>query len=344
MLGDQIELGRKSKDGAIRRLVQQVESMVDEALNYMLVTVFEGQAIERGAPIHKKLHNLPMNLHYGPSLVANNPGTGFDPSTVRADGGRRVIDPVSRSLGQLAAEISNVSALRENEVLDAGTWAMILKHLGDAFAAYKTSEDVFEESSDQWMEGAGDAWHKKGELTLYDVRHARPLFAGGAAPQALLGAAPELQVNKALQLATGAAVNVVIGARQKSVTHFCNRHTYAHFDRTQLKGVNIFWRAGTTRATVIGQLRQAIDAAWTHITSELDTNIESYELTEELVKVVGSGGLKRIDQAMYYRIFIPSQQLVPGGNADAELEIDMLAPTGPTYEAYERSVLAEVFG
>jgi hypothetical protein len=282
-----------------------------------------------------------MNLHYGPSLVANNPGIGLDPSTVAGQGGTRVLDPVSISLRALDGEISNVSDLEENEVLGADSWREILRRLGDALTAYKQSNDVFEESSDQWMEGAGSAWHKRGELTLRDVNHARPLFMGGAVPQGQLGQAPEVQVNKTLALSDGSVANVLIGAREKEVTHFCDRHTYAHFDRQQVKSVNVFWPAGTNRAGVIGHLTTAIDAAWTHISKEIGNSFEAWQTTAALVDLIGSDGLKRTDQAMYYRIFV--NDLDPSNvSVDAQLEINMLAPTGPTYDAYERDVLAQV--
>jgi hypothetical protein len=343
MLGEQVLLGRKSRDGEIRRGVQQFENVVDAAIEFLLVTALKVQGVGPGGDIKKKLANLPMNLHYGPALVANNPGIDFDPSTVPGSDGARVIAPASAALRLLDGEISKIGALGKNEVLEADTWTAMAKHLGVALQAYMDTKDIFEENSDQWMEGAGSAWHKKGELKLQNGRHARSLF-GRPTPETGLGNGVQVQVTKQFQLSNNRApANVVIGAREKAITHFCNRHTYAHFDKTQVKAVNIFWPAGTDRTAIVAHLRRAIDAAWTHISGKLDASMEEYQLTDRLLAEVGGAGLKRTDQGMYYRIFIPSDPLLPTG-ADPELEIDMLAPTGSGYDAYEGNVLKELFG
>lgn len=352
-LDDELKKSLKSRSRNIKTAAQGFLALVKAIIEDMLVEFDETKRKEGVKRNDAKstisrlgsdtlLYNMSLNLHYGPSIVANDPGSRFDPTTVEGDDARE-IETVSADLLALDTYCqAALEGLDEGDELTENQWLAITQLLSTAYESYRSRDvGVFEADYDeQWVQGAGDAWMKKGDLHFRDEEYARTMF-GAPTPQVNQSANPE--TTKTFQVAcAGGQQDVTIGATFKSVTHFCNRHTYAYFDTAQIKGVNIFWPTGTGRPQVVGYANDAIDAAWAFILAGIDDpqTIEDYLLETAITDFVGGGGTKKAVDDLYFRVFLRNARW--NANTDVSLELDMVAPTGSTYDAYSYDVLHNV--
>lgn len=336
----------RARDKEVQKAAQAFRTLVAKLIEalYDDLEIDNPKKAIHGISFETMLANLPLNLHYGPRIVINDPGSGFDPSTVPRDTGGRVTEPVSDALLALETYFrAAIDELDDDEVLSARHWNDMTELLDEANAIYRERPGgIMEENyHEQWVQGAGDAWLKKGELSYYGAAHAGTRF-GVPAPMTSQAANPERYRKVTLRCQDG-DLWVMLGATSRSVTHFCNRHTYAHFDATQIKGVNIFWPVGTDRAGVQAEVERALGLVWDYIDAEIGdpTTRDGYEIIDQIAELIGPDGLKRVFDDLYVRVFVRDQKW-RSRNVQLSLELDMVAPTGPGYEAYSRDTLEEV--
>jgi len=302
-------------------------------------------------PFDTALENLPFNLHYGPQKVIGNPGSAFDATTEEGAGGARIESAMSALLRTFQSTYDQGFS-DDGEALNTATWKRMTELLNDAKVLYQQGAGGLETSQEQWIlvDEDDNIWIKKGLLGLRDVEtcalrfNKQDLYRGVESNGAL--GHVECSLTQNFPLADGTAADVTIFVTGERLDHFCNRHTFKYFDFDDVKGVNIFWPPGTDRAALrgfaLGRLQDMLDVAIRACDAATAPDFATFN--QEFSRVTGGRGLKTVtaDGGVYFAAEEADDPpaALPG---DLLISVDMFAPTGPQYDAFEKATL-EPFG
>jgi hypothetical protein len=209
--------------------------------------------------MQKTLWNMPVNVEIGPSAVAEDPGTRFDPNTepVPQDAdGRRRLTPESAALLEL--ERIYLVAYRARREPDAKEWLRMADQLrlaNEGHEAVAKQLLLAPPRTEQWLEQVGDdadagqdvSWQRKRLRRSPGVDRGVQAFQSGRAIGEVLGVAVGLHMAAPLvntynlNDSHGVPRRLELTVQPGALTHMCRRHTYQHFDFAQAKLVNTFW-------------------------------------------------------------------------------------------------------
>jgi hypothetical protein len=348
----ELEQSIKDRDpdtkAAALKFEREVTAIIQELLVDLEMKPKQAATAVQGLDLRTKLNNLPMNLHYGPQVVVGDPGIGFDGTTIPKQGGGRQLDPTTEVLLRFETAFGKAVDTAKGNALSAKTWGDFSALLAEANQSYEDrykAVGMFENlNTEQWMKGQGKGWHKKGDLNLPGQAHGLKLLAGAVA-QDDDGDAAEVVVERTIKCKGGDELTVKLGATKSSVTHFCNRHTYAHFD-FDVKGVNVFWPAGTTRQDLVGKVADVADALLAYskaMMSESPAERMAAQFQGDLTAFVGEDGVKTTSaDGIYYYVKVADQPWVNDEEDVVNLEVTMLAPSGTQFSAYSLDELEAI--
>ena len=294
--------------------------------------------LEDTSNFEKVLHNLPLNLHYGPSIVKDNPGSGFDPSTepVPDTDGERRLEPTSEALLNFYNTYRQGFDESEDGALSPERWQQLAECLLTAQAAYENATNLVNGiavNMEQWVGTPGsDTYAKKGLKQWPGLETARQRFQERIGP--LAGGGPGLSAHHDFTLAhhAGYQQHIRIGYSVQSLQHFCNRHTYRYFDKAQIKLQNTFFRPGTDQGGVVQQAAAAMAAVEAEISR---LNAEETDWIETL----GEDGHTFTHNNMTICILYRDDQWNAGNIIDEAIDIVMMVPEGGGYENYDYATL-----
>ncbi len=297
--------------------------------------------------IETRLHNVPLNLHYGPSIVKDNPGAGFDPSTRPKAGtdGERELEPTSAALlAFLTTYQGAVDALPSDSDggLDGDVWVALAEQFRAAHALYRAAPNLvagIAVNSEQWVTTEGsDTWAKRGGNKWPALETARQRFAERVGPLPAGGAA--LSAHHDFQILDDgeAPVTIRIGYSGNALTHFCNRHTYRHFDNGEIKLLNTFFPRGTNQAAVVLQAQAAFALIEAELRSHLTDGAPSHEITGRLIELLAEDDGLSFTSAGLLMTVIDRDDLWDA-DVDGAVDLVQVSPTGTTYESYDAKLL-----
>jgi hypothetical protein len=295
------------------------------------------------------LHNLPLNLHYGPAIVKDDPGEGFDSSTRWKDEsqGERELEPTSAALLQFynaywnaVAELTHDS----NGAFSAQAWTDLAAHLTAAYTCYLQDPYLIEGISvrpDQWLRtDTSDTWAKRGLNRWPSLAIARERFREHIAPVPA-NALPNLQFhNFTVADSQGVQFDFRIGCTGASIRHICNRHTYLHFDPTEIKLMNSFFPAGTDQPGVIATVLTAFQLIEIRVQQHLLLS-QSKDIASEVIGLLEGDGLTFCVGNLLMSV-TAHDTFWNDNTLDGGLELVMLTPTGSAYESYDAALLASL--
>lgn len=302
--------------------------------------------------LEARLHNLPLNLHYGPSIVKDDPGEGFDPSTRPKEGtdGQRELEPTSQALLAFLTSYQNaVDALAPTSdgALDGAVWSTLTEELLAAHELYKrhpnlvvTEHGSIPVNREQWVKtGDSDTWAKRGTNTWPALKTAQQRFAERTGPLGAGGPALSAHHDFTVPVSGGGVVTIRIGYSGNTLTHFCNRHTYRHFDPAQIKLVNTFFAAGTNQAAVILHARNAFALVEAKLRQLLPSNAADYEITGALIEALAQDGLNFTANDRLLAVTDRDDLWGAGAGIDGAVDLVQMSPTGSTYESYDAALM-----
>lgn len=315
------------------------DSLVKTILNY---SDLETPSME------KALHNLPLNLHYGPSIVKGDPGTGFDPSTRPVEGsetGERELEPISASL-KVFDDTFRAAVDRETDgdsmALSTETWVSLNAALSSAFKAYKASEDVVSGipfHPEEWAGRDGSDTHAKKGIGLWpgaDVAATR--FAERTAPLAAAGNAGHLLVN--LTIDDDDPLRLYLYYEGDLIQHTCNRHTFRHFDPLQIKVLNSFFAPNTTQAEVEAHGGSALTAISAHFSGKVNDEMDYTDAEAALNADFGDDGLELLLGEYGLKLIRTEAPGDPDPYPDKSFKLVSMYPAGGRSENFSAEVLA----
>ena len=301
--------------------------------------------------MEKALHNLPLNLHYGPSIVKGDPGASFDPSTRPVEGsdtGERELEPISASLKVFDDTFRAESGKEDggdSMALSAEVWTELHAALSEAFKAYKASADVVSGipfHAEEWVGRDGSDTHAKKNAGLWpDATTAAARFAERVGPLAAAGTPADLLVE--LTIDDEDPLRLFLFYEGDLIQHTCNRHTFRHFDPLQIKMLNTFFAPNTIQTGVEDHGGSALEALSTHfegkVNDEMDYNAAEASLTSDfgddgLEISLGGYGLKLI------RTDAPGD---PDPYPDKTFKLVSMYPASGGSENFSATVLSGLF-
>ncbi|OWQ84154.1 hypothetical protein CDN99_25075 [Roseateles aquatilis] len=313
---------------------------------------FGSQASLDSQDMETILHNLPMNLHYGPAIVKSDPGSAFDPSTQpRAGGnGERELEPTSAALSGFATTYQDALDQLPSDstgALLAETWTSLTTQLRAAHALYlqhpnlvHTSHGAIAVNEEQWITtDQSDTWAKRGLNKWPSLDAAKQRFAERTAP--LAAGAAGLAIHHDFTIAAnGGVVTIRVGCSAADLVHFCNRHTFRHFDPGQIKLLNTFFDPGSTLVQVTAAAQQAFGFVEAELRRQLPSGVEDYEITGGLIELLASDGLTFSANAREMTVI--DRDDLWAAAVDGAVQLVSLVPVGSAYDSYDAGLLASL--
>jgi hypothetical protein len=313
-----------------------------------IVTKIARDAQLQTQDLEKILHNLPLNLHYGPSIVKDDPGESFDPSTCPKPNtdGERQLEPTSAAL-QLFVDTYQTAVdalLNVDSTLTAATWTDLTKHLTAAWECYQTDKNLVNGislSDEQWIQSSDtDTWAKRGMNTWPSLETAKKLFESRPKPLPVGADGTTLAASRTFRLQN---INIQVGYTKSSLIHFCNRHTYLHFNLHETKLINSFFPVGTDQNAVMQEAIRAFALIEAELKRHLlPTDKEGYGVSEDLTNLLADDGLTfRAGNLLICVINVVNTDAW-NGDVENHVEMTMMSPTGPIYESYDEQLLKKL--
>lgn len=292
----------------------------------------------------KMLENIPLNLAYGPKNPLNDPGSGFDPDTVAAEGGARALSPVSAQLSIINDIIQN------NSINDLGgeesgpLWTQANAALLAAIAAHNAHSQIAAPQMEQWLGNGNEQNPRFFRRGLYRYQNANAATDVNKFPRTPIPQQQQigLRAPEGEEPADDAAepeaeeFSTWAYATPDNVSHFLARHTYEYFtfDPGDIKLVNTFWPEGTTADNIIEYANAAFLYGQSYLTDLYDNKDEGEDLP-------GFIGIKNTRVAG-----IPNPVYLMFGVSEIrenvyELNLRTLAPDGAV-DAYTATKLTEI--
>ncbi|MEM7296064.1 MAG: hypothetical protein AAF330_05475 [Pseudomonadota bacterium] len=289
----------------------------------------------------KVLHNLPLNLSYGPASPLNDPGEGFDPDTVPGETAAWALHPISEQLKMINDTIVTIpgDVLAREE--GAEHWVAMTAALKTAIKLNDTYLSIRAPIREQWleMEGADGErrFFRRGQRALQGQERAEKFLRLPVAGAERIGLAVPADGD-----GDGNDENATeIYASADDVKHFLERHTYAHFtfSARDIKAVNTFWPVGTGVAAVSTYAKAALAFASAHARG---LPLEREEYGDTILEYLETEfSLKNIELGLphpVFMIFHVSRSLTDGVEDQFEVHLKALAPDGGA-DAYRKGDL-----
>ncbi|MFJ6671175.1 hypothetical protein ACIQMJ_08730 [Actinosynnema sp. NPDC091369] len=206
----------------------------------------------------KLLWNLAVNLSVGPPSPVGDPGMGFDadtePDPDRPD--RRRLDRVSAHLKKLDDVYTKARKRRKSVVGDA-VWRTMADHLRAAqHAATEADGTLSNPKEEQWIYDEQNKQHQRKALRWFPkVEGGAKIFESERAIASdIRGYLASNRVIAEETVRSKSGLSLTLTFDEATVHHICQRHTYRHFDFSQVKAVNNFWPPGTDFDTVVAAM------------------------------------------------------------------------------------------
>jgi hypothetical protein len=286
----------------------------------------------------KLLWNLPINLEVGPLKRVGDPGAAIDPNTIDRDG-RRELDPVSILLRQVEAAFDSESEDR---------WCRMSQLLLDALtAADIPSGTLPAPKTEQWVRhdfsgGVPPSWQKKGLRHFPEDDEALTIFMKArkevSPDDVLLMASKDDAVVGKVTAGTEAGPPFKLVVTASAIRHICRRHTYAFFDKSEIKAINNFWPEPMTVAETAAAVMEMLPGIATCAIAALEaSNADYYEWSQvTLADQPVNGALA----------FFTVKVGVGADDSDKdviEATLETAAPDGQFAHAYTNSALRRIF-
>jgi hypothetical protein len=281
-------------------------------------------------------HNLPVNLVAGAEHPLGDPGTSFDPATIKDDSSP--FGEEHRKLDKRSEELENMLKAYYNmrgHVFDGNDEeaAIEIKKMSTALikaVEALTNPNLVGMNPEEWYQTPQLRWTRKQSgaykgtnkgITEFQVERANP----GAIPVVpyTINAKPLKKTTLKLEIPSA------------QFTHIFQRHTYAHFIFAQRKLRNTFWKPGKSMQDIEADIKRKANQLFKYLCItrfELDPDMMSGAVNTQLPGMFSIAKIKA-DQAG--RIDDET-----GEFTDYIIEIETIAPEGE--DVYTEAELAAI--
>jgi hypothetical protein len=333
------ELKKKKPSQAVQDFWKQVIRTAGGEMNEAV------KGKERAEQIILLLWNMPANVELGPKIVAEDPGTGFDPNTMpdpkSEQPGARMLTPESDFLQQLEQTfLANRDSGFEEE-----HWEAMTKLLAGALDAHGSGTELADPLAEQWISLGNKRFVRRGLRSYPGLEHGEQRFQKFRESSELIGDLQDDLVNNAftanfnLEDGTPAQVNLTNDA----LHHIYSRHTYSFWNPAATgaaKSVNTFWPSGfDVREQLAAELPLALLAIGANVAQRIPSmrDVGNFGV-QDLSGVVQAG-----ERSFFYFVtaYLNPDPTSPT-QAELAIDVDTVAPSGKGAESYEPDELQKI--